>query len=508
MRAFPIRSLRVAALVFAVVGTTLLQLIAASPNEPESLTVDPSFNPALKVSPGWGSPFVTEILLRGDRIIIVGAFDSVSGSTRANLARLNLDGSLDPGFVPSLSPGPILRGNPALPRIHEEAGLITFWSVPRGPDGGFLPPSLVRLSSDGRLDSTYAHLVGVNRSALSLVHPYAPLLLAQDDGRMLFAALMGEFATPTGHREMIDLFRLDKRGQLDPDFHARLVAGDGWPFSSMQIESAAAMTDGRILIAGYLSLVNGVKRPGFARLLPNGALDPSFDPTAAFNRIFNPDRAFDLINDVHHVDFNFALQPDGKVIIVGAGENQDLVHRLKSDGSLDTTFQLDESVSRFGDAGRAWVQPDGKILLAADNRQAAERKVQLLRILPDGGLDPSFRAISADHEIYSLVRLPDGSWLIGGSFTQVDGVPRAGLARLFGGPQATATLGVSQSAGRIKLTMTSARRVRALLETSADLTSWLPLRTNIADGVTLEFEDADAAKHRHRFYRAQVLVEP
>ena len=37
--------------------------------------------------------------------------------------------------------------------------------------------------------------------------------------------------------------------------------------------------DGKVYITGYFDSVNGVKSPGFARLLPDGSLDVNFAPT-------------------------------------------------------------------------------------------------------------------------------------------------------------------------------------------------------------------------------------
>jgi endonuclease YncB( thermonuclease family) len=44
------------------------------------------------------------------------------------------------------------------------------------------------------------------------------------------------------------------------------------------------------------------------------------------------------------------------------------------------------------------------------------------------------------------------------------------------------------------------------IEASNDLTDWLPLRTHTATGLTIEFEDAEAAQLGQRFYRARSSV--
>ena len=43
------------------------------------------------------------------------------------------------------------------------------------------------------------------------------------------------------------------------------------------------------------------------------------------------------------------------------------------------------------------------------------------------------------------------------------------------------------------------------LEASQDLVTWLPLHTNLAAGLKLEFQDTDAPKFPQRFYRARVV---
>src|SRR5207245_1107217 len=53
----------------------------------------------------------------------------------------------------------------------------------------------------------------------------------------------------------------------------------------------------------------------------------------------------------------------------------------------------------------------------------------LLRLNTNGTLDTSF-SVQADDVVYSLVVQTNSSVVIGGSFTHVNGAPRAGLARL------------------------------------------------------------------------------
>jgi uncharacterized delta-60 repeat protein len=87
------------------------------------------------------------------------------------------------------------------------------------------------------------------------------------------------------------------------------------------------------------------------------------------------------------------VQPNGRIIVAGGGgpRSSFCVARLRSDGVLDTTFGSGgkrkisfgrESERVFGAA----LQSDGKILLAGD----ADLRVAVLRLRPDGSVDPTF----------------------------------------------------------------------------------------------------------------------
>ncbi len=65
--------------------------------------------------------------------------------------------------------------------------------------------------------------------------------------------------------------------------------------------------------------------------------------------------------------------------------------------------------------------------------------------------------------------------------------------------------GVTRNNGTAKVALRGGIGFSYVLEASTDLTTWLPLRTNTATGLAIEFEDAGAAKHERRFYRARQL---
>jgi uncharacterized delta-60 repeat protein len=97
------------------------------------------------------------------------------------------------------------------------------------------------------------------------------------------------------------------------------------------------------------------------------------------------------------------LQPDGK-IVAGANEN---IARFNPDGTLDKSFGTDgvfkepiyyfdgssfiKLTSFFRISARLLLQPDGKIIgMGEAYIPAPFRMVLMIRLLPDGTLDPTF----------------------------------------------------------------------------------------------------------------------
>ncbi|RYY58277.1 MAG: hypothetical protein EOO12_17315, partial [Chitinophagaceae bacterium] len=89
------------------------------------------------------------------------------------------------------------------------------------------------------------------------------------DKRLLIA---GEFHAYSSVLGMSKVLRLTPQGSADPTFTVPVIAGG-------RVNCVAIQPwDSALIIAGGFTTVNGVARSGIARLLPSGALDPSFNP--------------------------------------------------------------------------------------------------------------------------------------------------------------------------------------------------------------------------------------
>ncbi len=220
-------------------------------------------------------------------------------------------------------------------------------------------------------------------------------------------------------------------------------------------EDVAVQADGKVVVGGWATVGN-VTQPIVTRFHPNGSRDSTFATagTASLDWGGTNDRAMSV-----------ALQADGKILVGGfssnGGTSTFAVTRLNVDGSLDSTFDGDGLVTTsFGAvpaAGKALaLQPDGKIVLVGDDVGV----LRVVRYLPYGSLDPTFDGdgiVSTDASPNSLneiaqdvVLLPDGSMLVTGSVKQADGRSDVVIVKYRGDAALTApsVLGISNDTGR------------------------------------------------------------
>src|SRR5262249_21827109 len=153
---------------------------------------------------------------------------------------------------------------------------------------------------------------------------------------------------------------------------------------------------GRILVAGNFLSFNGTLLGRIAQLLPNGRVDTTFDPGHGAN---GPIRAM-------------ALQPDGRIVIVGLfNQYNDVdrsgIARLNPDGSLDNTFDAGAGADGVLSAVALLGSGPGaqSILVGGDfltfGGQFAGR---MARLRPDGSFDSAFDiGVGFDQEVRAIV---------------------------------------------------------------------------------------------------------
>ncbi|MBK8067940.1 MAG: delta-60 repeat domain-containing protein [Rhodanobacteraceae bacterium] len=117
----------------------------------------------------------------------------------------------------------------------------------------------------------------------------------------------------------------------------------------------ALQADGRILVGGHFQTIDGLARPGFARLRADGSVDPGFAPAVG--------------GTVQAI----AVQADGGILIGGQfleidGQPRSRIARLRADGSLDPAFAtaVDGMVQALALLG------DGRLLIAGTFGQVGD----------------------------------------------------------------------------------------------------------------------------------------
>ena len=203
-------------------------------------------------------------------------------------------------------------------------------------------------------------------------------------------------------------------GDVDASFNAGVTEGAGF------VEDIIVQPDGKIIIAGSFSGVNGVPRSYLARLNPDGSIDQTFNPGGA-----GPGGAV----------LALARQPDGKILIGGNiglynGTFRGSVTRLNADGTPDTSFNAGSNANSIVES--IAVQADGRILIGGffSTFNGTPRN-RIARLNTDGSLDASFDPGSGfNNPVFSIVQQPDGKILVGGAFRQYNGAPVGGIVRL------------------------------------------------------------------------------
>jgi len=225
-------------------------------------------------------------------------------------------------------------------------------------------------------------------------------MVVQPDGKIVIG---GEFTMVNGQAHS-HIARLNHDGTLDGNFNCQ-ANGTVW--------SVAVQADAKILLGGSFATVNGVTRNHIARLEANGGLDDAFDPGADDNVL------------------TLAVQPDEKVLVGGSftllgNQPRHRIARLNPEGSLDMVFNPGASNYVIN----LTLQPDGKILVGGYfTNLAGVSRGRLGRLNTDGSLDGGFDP-AADNYVYRFAVQNDGKILVGGAFTELGGQPRHHLGRL------------------------------------------------------------------------------
>jgi uncharacterized delta-60 repeat protein len=316
-------------------------------------------------------------------------------------ARWALGQTVDQGFVPNIS------GGIETIALQPEGKILIGGKF--GAVNGLGCSNLARLNPDGSLDPDF------NPAADGVVKSIA----VQADGRILVGGLFGQLGTNTA----VHLGRLKADGSTDIGF-AAAVTDAPESAATASVDCLALQNDGKILVGGGFTELNGHPCSHVARLNPDGSLDSEFRAQT--------DGEVECI----------AVQPDGKVLVGGSYRSLDGqpclgLGRLNPDGTLDSSFTPMISYAQY-DVTCLVLQPDGRLLVAGvyPLGPGIVRKF-VCRLKSDGSLDPDFFQSGTTEPylprpfvVFSLSLQADGKIVVGGSFNVLAGEGRAKFGRL------------------------------------------------------------------------------
>ncbi|MBV9786626.1 MAG: hypothetical protein JOZ51_00510, partial [Chloroflexi bacterium] len=266
-----------------------------------------------------------DIALQPDGKIISGAYFY---QHQTSVLRLNADGSRDSSFNSEVN------GRVIALAVQPDGKVLVggrFNLV-----GGISLNSIARLNADGSRDLSFNPSGGVNRNQVITD------IVLQPDGKIL---IVGNFTSVAGVSRN-GIARLNPDGSLDRSFEP--IYGANW-----RVDGVLLQPDGKVVIVGDFTEVEGVRRNRIARLNSDGSLDRSFDPGSGAS---------------FHI-YDVALQPGGKLMVSGGftsfdGVSRTYIARLNADGSLDPSFNVPSGVLRSGSRIESMaIQPDGNILI-------------------------------------------------------------------------------------------------------------------------------------------------
>lgn len=386
---------------------------------------------------------VGQLRLAGGSFLVAGSFDRLNGVEARNVAVITASGNVTTDFTASVD-------KPVYAAAQNGQGefilLGRFQRV-----NGVERDSLCTLDASGRI----ANGLSLRLQLESTIDPWtnpesSASAIVESEGRLLLCGWFNRY----DYHPRPGFAALDLTGRaLDPPLD---ISG--------HVEAACVQADGKILIGGEFSCVNGVTRSGLARLKAGGTLDESFHPV--------------LVGDVPPYSDStplvggFACDNNERIYVMGDftsvnGEAKTNFARLNLDGSLDPSFTFDFDwtkdwfellgLTQEGGALVWWnwdrvlkllpsgppdptyeVQGElaihvGKGYLLTGDWREWPRGLVLRLIAPDGAPVTGFSAEvggELDLAINDAFLQADGKLVIGGTFASVNGTPAGPIARL------------------------------------------------------------------------------
>jgi uncharacterized delta-60 repeat protein len=414
------------------------------------------------------------VVLQPDgKIVAAGVTLTLKGNQDSNrfaVARYNTDGSLDTTFGNGGEVTTDFLG------FYEECVAVALQpdgkivaagtAATRSTSAGVFPPdfddsedfAVARYNTDGSLDAAFGNGGKVTTDFLGF-EDLAYAVAIQPDGDIVVAGGACRQTISGGNvlGEDFAMARYNSAGSLDTTFGKGGKVTVDFAGLGEFATSVALQSDGKIVLSGDEQAGTLFPVFGLARCNPDGTLDTTF---GLGGKVLTP---FSGLGDNA---ICMAIQQDGEIVVAGdavipAGDgsstNDLAIARYNTNGSLDTSFGSFGTVTTFfpgslnvGGAGNVIaiaLQPDGKIVVAANpiypvpgSQNLVFGKFALGRYNPDGSLDTTFGSggfvtteLGSNATANAIAVQPDAKIVAAGVVSSASGTDFA-LARYLAGP--------------------------------------------------------------------------
>ncbi len=349
-------------------------------------------------------------VLPNDKILISGQFTEYNGTPVGRMVRLHANGELDTTF----NIGSGFTSLPVWPGIDGNMQAIN--TIALQPDGkilvggafdtinGQFAGRIVRLHPDGTIDTSFHTGRGIG----TIVND----IIVQPDNKIVIGGIFSTYDNlPYNY-----IVRINPNGSVDTTWNAG-------PGTNGSVDDLALQPDGKILIGGDFTMYGGNSvnflQFRLARANTDGSRDTTFSQAGASRSVRS-----------------IIVQPDNRLLIAGRFTYYESVAmnrlaRLFPGGTLDA---LQIGTGANDDIEKICLLDDGKMIIAGNftnyNSYAAGR---VARLQSNGAFDTDFNTgIGADEHVWSLAHQPGRNGiLIGGNFTEYNGIVRNRIARLY-----------------------------------------------------------------------------
>ena len=427
-------------------------------------SIDSTFNYGTGFS---GAVYVIKIQSDG-KILAGGNFTSYQGATQNRLIRLNADGSKDTAF----NIGTGFNSYIKTIAIQTDGKIIAggnFTTL----NGATSPKSIIRLNSNGTVDTTFITSGGFDEviSSTSYTGTVNAIEL-QADGKIIVGGIFDIYTANSTSVSGKRIIRLNADGTKDTSFD---VASGFLKTSTTAgiVNSISMQSDGKIIVGGdfqlYYTTLTTAKN--IIRLNTDGAKDTSFAFANGFNDIaycvtvlsngkilaggnfttyeygskcgkialINANGSFDATfykgNGINGNVFATTVQQDNKIIAVGdfnafQNNTQNRIVRFNTDGTKDTSFSIGTGFNNVVESIN--LQADGKIIVGGQfSSYNGSTAKSIIRLNTDGTIDTSFvTGTGFNSSVKKIIIQPNGKIIVIGSFSTYNGATSKYIARL------------------------------------------------------------------------------